>query len=730
MPAQWSKPRVFAFFLFFLLPFSLFCQRIVSPVEGIFANLQPLVINLEEDEEAFYSYSSSENRNDPLDSGFVYDSPVLIDLTGNVILKIAVVSPSKLQNLDSNDDNDKIERYEIRYKVQGNPNPFEQGSSESSFVARITRGALVSLPSGSSLEIPSSLKYSFDDKNSEKNYLPGKALYLSFSNCLSRLVPCSVTDRKSVWRFVISARGRSSESLIVNSDFPFKITDWEKIEFTGKNLIYQVDDEYWSDSKKPFAVDRSVPHVLRWQNVAYEKENPVEAFTLPPKPELEKFYDNGAAVFSLKNDDDYKIRIKNYGLESEKQTRNQNDFLYNQVVFDVFDGEEISGKADFEIYLDGVLQGKISENYDVDKKPPLPPIFDASSSGFYTRSDVNLKISAEYGADIFYASSGPHSLASGTYSENSPALEKYSLSNFKPYDFKTFLLRSGKKSAVFYKIAAYAVDSVGNKSEISEYKLIIDKFNYFIDFGSATQNPDGSGARPFNKMEQVLNVINSSDYAHFFVTGDFVFSGGETLIKSNCAFTGTGSKKSKIAFLPDSYLTVKNSSISFANVVIEKTFLGAETSESRMIGLENAAADFDSCQIYGNFSENGILINSSSSVVNFNSSSVSAKSSSYVCLVSALDSEINAENCNLNAVSQACAALSISSSSLDLENSAIKVFCHLGRIIESEKSNLKMNKNNFQATFDEKKTNQNAIYKDEKTLVIEDSENKTEIKSK
>lgn len=719
----------------FLLPFSLFCQRIISPVEGTFANRQPLVINLKEGEEAFYSYSSIENRNDPLNSGFVYDSPVLIDLTGNVILKIAVVSPAKAQNFDESSDSqigfdenqNNIERYEIKYQVQGKQNPFDDGSPESAFVAKITRNALVSV--SSSLEIPSSLKYSFDEKSVEKNYLSGKNLSLSAANCLSRLVPCSVTDGKSVWRFVISARGRSSENLILNGDFPFKITDWKKIEFTGKNLIYQLDDEYWSASKKPFAVDRSVPHILRWQSVAYEKGNPVQTFVLPPKPELEKFYDNRAAIFSLKNDDDYKIKIKKSGLKNENPLKTENNFLYKQVVFDTFDGEEISGKAEFEVYLDGIFQGEILENYDVDKKPPLPPVFEASESGFYTRRDVNLKIKAEYGAEIFYAVSPAHSLPAGTYSENSPVLEKVALSDFKPYDFKTFLLRAGKKSAVFYKIASYAVDSAGNKSEISEYKLIIDKFNYFIDFSSLAENPDGSGGKPFNKMEQVLNVINNSDYSHFYVSGNFDFSSGETLIKSNCAFTGTGSKKSKITFAPDSFLTVRGASISFANVVIEKSFLGTEKSDSRMISLENAAADFDSCQIFGNFSDNGILINSSSSALNFASSSVSGKSSSYVCVVSALKSEVNAQNCNFSAVSESASVFSVSDSSLNLRNSSAKISCHLGRIIESEKSNLKMNKNKFQASFDEKKPNQNAIFKDEKTLILEDKENEISIKN-
>lgn len=699
-----------------MLPFSLFCQRILSPVEGTFANRQPLVINLREGEEAFYSYSASESKNDPLDSGFAYDSPVLIEQSGQVDLKVAVVS------------SEKVERYEIKYRVQGNPNPFADGSAESAFISKILSGALVS--ASSSLNVPPPLKYAAGDGN--KTFLDGGTLSVSPANCLPRLVPCSVTDGKSVWRFIVNVKARSSEKLSENEDFPFKVSDWSKVEFTGKNLIWQLDDGYWSASKKPFVVDRSVSHILRWQSVAYENGNPVESFVLPPKPELEKVYDGRAAVFSLKGSAGYKMQVLSAGLDEDKSEDYENlspanDFLYSQVVFDSLEGEEISGKAEFAVFCGGVFQGLFFDEYDVDKKPPLPPEFDASAPGFYARSDVRLKISAEHGAKVFYAFSGPHALEGGNYSEDSPALEKYQLSDFKPYDYKTFLLRAGKNSAVFYKFASYAVDSAGNKSPVSKYSLIIDKFNYFIDFSSAAENPDGSGGKPFNRMEQVLKVIEGSDYSHFFVTGDFHFSGGETLIKSNCAFTGTSSAKSKITFEPDSFLTVRNSSVSFANCLIEKNFLETENSDSRMIVLESAAADFDNCIVYGNFSGSGTLINSSSSAVSLKSSQISAQSSSYACVVSALKSEVDALACEISCSSKAAAVFSVSSSSLSLKDSSCGIFCHLGRIIESEKSNLRMNGNEFKLSFDERKPGQSAIYKDSKTLIIEDSGNKTKI---
>ena len=71
------------YFLLLLLPFfslSVFCERVISPVAGKFANRQSLILSLREGEEAFYSYTNT----NPLNSGFAYDGPVLIDMTGSV----------------------------------------------------------------------------------------------------------------------------------------------------------------------------------------------------------------------------------------------------------------------------------------------------------------------------------------------------------------------------------------------------------------------------------------------------------------------------------------------------------------------------------------------------------------------------------------------------------------------------------------------------------------------
>ena len=60
---------------------------VLSPVEGTWANRQVLVLDCAPETEVFYSFSEY----DPLDFGFAYDDPVLIDLSGEVTLNLVAV---------------------------------------------------------------------------------------------------------------------------------------------------------------------------------------------------------------------------------------------------------------------------------------------------------------------------------------------------------------------------------------------------------------------------------------------------------------------------------------------------------------------------------------------------------------------------------------------------------------------------------------------------------------
>ena len=80
------KKSILAFFVLFLVFLNgAYAQiNIIRPAEGKWSTKQMLVIDTEDTAEYFYSL----NGEDPKTSGFAYDGPVLIDLTGDVTLRI------------------------------------------------------------------------------------------------------------------------------------------------------------------------------------------------------------------------------------------------------------------------------------------------------------------------------------------------------------------------------------------------------------------------------------------------------------------------------------------------------------------------------------------------------------------------------------------------------------------------------------------------------------------
>ncbi|MBQ0051625.1 MAG: hypothetical protein KBT11_06110 [Treponema sp.] len=692
--------KLFLIFCFFSFGFLSFAQRVVSPVEGVFSNRQCLVLNLGIDEEAFYTYGET----DPLESGFAYDGPVEIEADNRVSLKIAVVTEKSVEN------------YEVKYTVLPSENPFEAGSSEFNFIEEINSKKILVCTGTSSIEIPEKLKFSLGF--GEKPFINGTSLSVSPENTLFRYIPCVVTDGKNQWRFVINLKGDYAGAFAKNTEVPFEISDWYTFKFTGKNLIWCIDDGFWSASTEPVFVDRKTAHIVKWQNVAYAEGNFVETFILPPKPKINLTYVERCAVFNLDGDSRYKMSAVT---PEEKNPRKQNSGVFTKLVFDAFEGDSISGDADFAVFCDGVYQGCLTKSYEVDKQPPLPPVYVSNEEGFYSRTDVDLKIQAEDGAEVFYAMAGPVELDDGTYSENSDFVKNVMAVNFKPYDSSEIKLLAGKKSAVFYKVESYAVDKAGNKSDIAEYKIIIDEYNYFIDFGTAYENPDGSRSRPFNTLQQILDVAANYDFTHFFVIGTIVFDKGCTELTSNCAFTG--STKAKIIFEPESSLLVKNCSLEVNNCYIEKIYLEDQKSDSRMFVAENAALTFNDCDIFARFSEDGTVFNSENSALKISNGGITVQTPGYGCGIFAALSMFSALDTKFSTISETAVNLSLSESSLELRNSVCKVSCVRGRIIESTNSNLKMTGNSFDGDFTENKKSIKALWKDDKSLIIENSDN-------
>lgn len=140
-----NKKTFCAIFTVFFCIFIAVSQSVINPVAGTWANKQVLVLDVPIGATAYYSLSG----NDPESSGFVYDFPVLLDVDGDVLLKVTVVRA----------DGSKFMR-DIVYTVTSAEYPEDTTSLD--FVKNLELNGLAEYVAGSDFSIPSSLEYSFE----------------------------------------------------------------------------------------------------------------------------------------------------------------------------------------------------------------------------------------------------------------------------------------------------------------------------------------------------------------------------------------------------------------------------------------------------------------------------------------------------------------------------------------------------------------------------------------
>ena len=132
----------------FFLAFALNAQsagsstiKVLSPVEGNWCNKQMLIIDNDDNGEYYYSLNGA----DPEAFGFAYDGPVLIDLTGEITLRIKKVGKKKIET-------------KINFTVHQDEainTPYR------SFIESFYDSGVYNYTSGTELEIPDDLLYSF-----------------------------------------------------------------------------------------------------------------------------------------------------------------------------------------------------------------------------------------------------------------------------------------------------------------------------------------------------------------------------------------------------------------------------------------------------------------------------------------------------------------------------------------------------------------------------------------
>ena len=676
--------------------------KVISPIEGTFANRQMLVLETDGSGDCYYSLNGA----DPETFGFAYDGPVLIDLDGPVEIRITQTGKNKEETF-------------VKYTVIPDN---ALTTAYSTFITSFFDTGILNYTAGSILSVPEQLKFSFGLP--PDSFLKGRDLSISQNSVLTRYIPCTLLDEVSgkKWRFIIKTFPQTA-GVYSRHDVPFIITDWETITFTNDNYIYKIDSEYWELPKKSIKLDRSVSHMIRWQNLEYEEGNPVDFFVLPPKPELKQnTADDGSLIFTLDGDASYSMSVLSAGDGSSGlASTSQYQELFTQLGVDTFYGDSISGQLEIGFYTNSVYQGKVQLPYSINKRPPSSPIISSSSPSFYSREPVALTIKGEGMSELYYAVSEPFTITSPsqTYSESSDLFESIRADNFVKADSSSLsmVLNPEGNGAVYFKVAAYSKNEK-NIGALATYSVIIDQYNYYYNSFADSSIADGTALRPYASFEQCIEAINKGRYACLRVKGPLTVPAGLHYILSNCLFENEDD--ASLEFEQGACLVVKNSNLTLENFTISPLREGKNIYKIDGIvpyfKLEDSVLDISKCQIAALFDANGIFIEANRSSVNVNGTIASVSAVEYASFISGIKTNVNIKNSSINATASTSVVISLNKGDVSFNNNSFKISGDKGRVAEFFSVNGSLVSNSFKANL-RNSSNAAPVYADKNSSI-------------
>lgn len=653
-----KKNILFILTFFFFFSTNLFAKiNVINPVDGKYANKQMLMIEVQDNAEYFFSLDGE----DPKTFGFAYDGPVLIDITGDVTLRI--------QKRMNNKEEEVTVKYFVEPDNYINPVYYD-------FVTLFYDTGVLNYTSGTSINIPKELYYSIG--YGKTTLLPGQEIMLSENSVLNRTIPCELLDKETnqKYRFLINIFPQN-HGIFTKREMPFSITDWENIEFINQDFIYRIDNEYWELPKAPKKIDRSVPHTIYWQSIDYNQGNPISSFYLPSKPEIKKEinYDS-SLLYKFSGDDTYQMGI----LSSDNDYKE----LFYELGIDTFFGDYIQGKITIGVFYDSVFQGNVVSEYEINKRPPSSPIIQTAKTDFYSRESLTTTITCDAEDELYVSISEPFIIkdSSQTYTKTSDLFLDVEPGKFlKARSNKiNFTLDSTPDGACYYLVKAYAKNK-GAQSAISEFSVIIDKNNYYYCESSTQEKQDGTIDYPYKDFNECLKNINNSRFAKLMIKGQMHIPSGTHELLSNCTFINQ--EAGEIIFSPESTIVIKTSSLELENFTI---LLENDTSFSDKINslfkLESGTLDLVNCQLGATFSKNANLIESFNSSLNVKDCIISVTANKYSAFFSGTRSNLNISNSIINTNGKTCVLLSLNQGNIKVTDSSFKLTGQIGRTFE------------------------------------------------
>ena len=664
--------------------------KIINPVKGVWANKQSLVLELSEGESAYYSLNGS----DPRESGFAYDGPVALDVSGDVEVRIASVDASGV-----------FREYRVSYTVA--PVPFPASYSMSAVGDAVASGIL-DYTAGDVLSLPPELDYSLGGV--PESFQKGSAISYGAGCILSRCIPCVLTDGTGKWRFIIKTKPALSGSFGMR-DVPFQITDWNTLSFTNDAFIYRVDNAYWTSGKERVALDRTISHTISWQSVAVAPGNPISFFVLPPKPEVDvERREDGSETIVMSGGAGFR-----FGIEPEK---GQGTVLFETAELDTFFGDEVSGVFTAGVYYDSVYQGTLSVPYSIDRRSPSVPVFLSSAESFYSRRAVKLSLTGDGQSDLFIAVSNPVML-SGTMTKKDAAslIDVVEADDFVPFT-SPLTLDSPSEDAVYYKICAYAADRSGNKSAYTLYDVVVDKYDYYIDASADKNCADGTRDDPYVSLADCLAAVGDNRFANITISGTLAVSEEETVIASNCVLRGDGD--ARLVFGVGSFITVRSASLALLNLIVRRDDTGVKRKiNNPLIRLEHSVLVSEDCEIGASFAESGSVISADTSVVTINGCGITSSAERYSSCISAVASKLKIIDSRISTIAQTAVNFSVQDGEFELRSSSCRVTGSYGRAAELFGGKSKITGNSLAADLRYSGASLDAVYTDAKNISLE-----------
>ncbi|MGP1458549.1 MAG: chitobiase/beta-hexosaminidase C-terminal domain-containing protein [Treponema sp.] len=696
-----AAAKSFFAFAFFAAACALPAQEILNPIAGDWANRQFLVLEEGEAALAYYSLDGS----DPEASGLAYDGPVLLDVAGDIQLKVVFVFT----------DGKKTSK-ELNFSVHEAVLPSDRAGAD--FVKTLSNG-IYDYRAGSELVIPSSVEYGFgrDFTNLES----GRTLSIPEDTVLERYVPLTIKSGGILWRFVLhtlpAVRGTYSRR-----DVPFEIRDWDTVVFTDKKMIYKIDGGWWTQPDVPIKIDRAFRHKISWQGIDYEAENPVQTFVLPPKPKIKTKKDgDGSSRLFVKGAVGYRFGVPN--------AAGQTFELYDAIRIDTFEGDNASGTAAADVFYDSVYQGKLPFSYNVNRQKPAAPVFVSSAENGFSRGSIALSIESSGAFDIFAAVAGPVILDNTSDIASDSILFDLNGISYKKLSGKMLTLKPSADGRTAYKVFAYAEDANGNKSRVSEYGALIDTYNYYIDGGAASEAEkaaaDGTKAHPYSSFDALPQFINKSKFSVVHVKGKITMPGGQVALSSNCRIEGAGD--AELILPANSSIVLRNANLAVSGVIISKQADGfdddAETKNSNVFQIQRGVLELNEVEVSALFARSGTVINAENSVVMLQKSGITARARVYSSAVDSTGSKISVLNSRIAAVAETAVNFSAQGGIFELRSSECSVSGALGRIAELFDTHSSITDNSFKAELTKSGGANEPVFRGKRTLSVEYSGN-------